>query len=65
MAGTRTLQGRQTMQVRGSSLPVTDLAALLGAAAPPLGGDSPGIVISSGGRRAVVTCDACSARRRS
>ncbi len=57
VAGTSTLQGRQTMQVRGSSLPVTDLAALLGAAAPPLGGDSPGIVISSSGRRAVVTCD--------
>jgi two-component system chemotaxis sensor kinase CheA len=57
VTGTTTLQGSQTMQVRGRPLPVTDLLALLGAAAPPVGDHSPGIVISSGGRRTVVTCD--------
>ncbi len=57
VTGTTTLQNQETLQVRGRSLPVTDLAALLGATAPPLPDRSPGIVISSGGRRAVVTCD--------
>jgi two-component system chemotaxis sensor kinase CheA len=57
VTGTSTLQGQETLEVRGRSLPVTDLAALLGAAAPPLGDHSPGLVIASGGRRAVVTCD--------
>jgi two-component system chemotaxis sensor kinase CheA len=58
VTGTATLQGSQTMPVRGRSLPVTDLLTLLGAAAPPVGDHSPGIVISSGGRRTIVTCDA-------
>jgi two-component system chemotaxis sensor kinase CheA len=58
VTGTTTLQGQEALQVRGRSLPVTDLAALLGAAAPPLPERSPGIVISSSGRRAVVACDA-------
>ncbi len=58
VTGTTTLQGRQTMPVRGRSLPVIDLLALLGAAALPVGDHSPGIVISSGGRRTVGTCDA-------
>lgn len=57
VTGTTTLQGQEALQLRGRSLPVTDLAALLGAAAPPLPDRSPGIVITSGGRRAVVTCD--------
>ena len=57
VTGTTTLQGQEALQVRGRSLPVTDLAALLGAAAQPLPDRSPGIVITSGGRRAVVTCD--------
>jgi len=54
---TTTLQGQDALPVRGRSLPVTDLAALVGATAPPLGDGSPGIVISSGGRRAIVACD--------
>jgi two-component system chemotaxis sensor kinase CheA len=58
VTGTTTLQNQEALRVRGRSLPVTDLAALLGATAPPLPDRSPGIVISSGGRRAVVTCDA-------
>jgi two-component system chemotaxis sensor kinase CheA len=53
-----TLQGQAALEVRGASLPVTDIAALIGAAAPPLGERSPAILLSVGGRRAVVTCDA-------
>jgi two-component system, chemotaxis family, sensor kinase CheA len=54
---TFTLQGRPALEVRGRSLPVTDIAATLGMAAPPLGGRPPAIVVSAGGRRAVTTCD--------
>ena len=58
VTGTLTLEGRQALEIGGSSLPVADFAALLGAAAPPLGDQPPALVISVGGRRAVVTCDA-------
>jgi two-component system, chemotaxis family, sensor kinase CheA len=54
---TFTLQGQRALEVRGSSLPVTDVAAILGMAAPPLAGSSPAIVVSAGGRRVVTTCD--------
>jgi two-component system chemotaxis sensor kinase CheA len=53
-----TLQGRPSAEVRGQPVPVTDMAAALGADEPPPGGQAPGLVISAGGRRAVVTCDA-------
>jgi two-component system chemotaxis sensor kinase CheA len=39
-------------------LPVADVAAILGAKAPPLGDRSPAIVVSAGGRRTVAACDA-------
>jgi two-component system, chemotaxis family, sensor kinase CheA len=55
---TLTLQGQPTVEVRGRSLPVADIAAILGAVAPPLGDGSPAIVVSAGGRRAVAACDA-------
>ena len=55
---TLTLQGQPALELRGRSLPVTDLAALLGAQAPPLAGRSPAIVVSAGGRMAAVGCDA-------
>jgi two-component system, chemotaxis family, sensor kinase CheA len=51
------LQGQHALEVRGSSLPVTDIAAILGTTAPPLAGSSPAIVVSAGGRRVVTTCD--------
>jgi len=54
----RTLQGRSALEVRGRTLPVTDFAALTGAAAPPLGARSPALLVSAGGRRAIATCDA-------
>jgi two-component system, chemotaxis family, sensor kinase CheA len=46
------------VEVGGRSLPVADIAAILGAVAPPLVHPSPAIVVSSGGRHAVATCDA-------
>jgi chemotaxis protein histidine kinase CheA len=54
---TLVLQGRPALEVRGRSLPVTDVAAVVGARAPPLGDRSPAIVVSGDGQRAVVTCD--------
>jgi two-component system, chemotaxis family, sensor kinase CheA len=58
VAKTLTLQGQPALEVRGAWLPVADVAALIGATAPPLREPSPAIVLSVGGRRAVVTCDA-------
>ena len=55
---TLTLQGQHALEVRGRSLPVTDVAAVIGAAAPPLGDRSPAVVISAGGHRAIACCDA-------
>ncbi|HEX3922126.1 MAG TPA: response regulator, partial [Streptosporangiaceae bacterium] len=53
-----TLLGQQAVAVHGRSLPVCDLAALVGGPAPPLGERPPGIVVSAGGQRAIVACDA-------
>jgi chemotaxis protein histidine kinase CheA len=55
---TLTLQGRHALEVHGRSLPVTDVAAVIGAGAPPLGDRSPAVVISAGGHRAIACCDA-------
>jgi two-component system, chemotaxis family, sensor kinase CheA len=52
-----TLAGRPALEVGGKPLPVADIAALVGTAAPPLADRSPGLVISAGGRRAVAACD--------
>jgi two-component system chemotaxis sensor kinase CheA len=54
---TFTLQGRRALEVRGRSLPVTDVAATLGITAPPLGARPPAIVVTAGDRRAATTCD--------
>jgi len=55
---TLTLQGRPALEIGGSSVPVADFAELIGADAPPLGAQPPALIVSAGGRRAVVTCDA-------
>jgi two-component system, chemotaxis family, sensor kinase CheA len=54
---TFTLQGRRALEVRGNSLPVTDVAATLGIATPPLGARPPAIVATAGDRQAATTCD--------
>jgi two-component system, chemotaxis family, sensor kinase CheA len=58
VAKTFTLQGQHALEVRGRSLPVTDVAAILGIPAPPLADAPPAIVVSDGGRRVITTCDA-------
>jgi two-component system, chemotaxis family, sensor kinase CheA len=57
VSGLLTLEGRSALEVHGRPLPAADVAALVGAAAPAAGERSPGLVISAGGSRAVVTCD--------
>jgi two-component system, chemotaxis family, sensor kinase CheA len=58
ITATLTLEGRAALDVRGQALSVADVAALLGAESPPLGEQSPALVVSAGGRRAVAVCDA-------
>jgi len=54
---TFSLEGRRALELRGRSVPVYDLAALVGAAAPELREAPPAIVVASGGRRIAVACD--------
>lgn len=54
---TLTLQGRPALELRGHSVPLSDLADLLGAPAPALPVRAPAVVVTSGGRRAAAACD--------
>ena len=54
---TLSLAGRRSLELRGASVPFSDLAELLGAEAPPLARRAPAIVVSAGGRRAAFACD--------
>jgi two-component system, chemotaxis family, sensor kinase CheA len=58
VSGTATIQGRLSLNVRGKSLPVADVAELLGVPAPPLVPRPPALIIAVGGRRIAVACDA-------
>ncbi len=51
------LEGTVALELRGRSIPLGDLAELIGGAAPPLGDRAPAIVVSSGGRRIAALCD--------
>jgi two-component system, chemotaxis family, sensor kinase CheA len=55
---TTSLVGRPLLELRGRSIPLTDLAELVGATAPPTVERAPAIVLSSSGRRMAATCDA-------
>jgi two-component system chemotaxis sensor kinase CheA len=57
VATVQALQGRAAFDLRGWPVPVEDVAGLLGADAPALPQRPPGLVVSAGGRRTVVTCD--------
>ena len=46
-----TLEGRPSLELRGRAIPLADLAALVGLAAPPLARRAPAIVVASGGRQ--------------
>jgi two-component system chemotaxis sensor kinase CheA len=51
------LLGRPAVSVEGEAVPMADLAAVLGGAAPPLPAVPPAIVLARGGRRAALLCD--------
>jgi two-component system chemotaxis sensor kinase CheA len=51
------LEGRPVLELRGVTVPLSDLADLIGAGAPALPSRSPGIVVSAAGRRAAALCD--------
>ncbi len=55
---TTTLQGRASLDLRGRSLPVVDLAAVIGADAPPLPPRPAALVLTAEGRWLAVACDA-------
>jgi two-component system, chemotaxis family, sensor kinase CheA len=52
-----TLAGSESIDVRGTAVPLVDVADLIGADAPAHGSKPPAIVVTGGGRRLVVTCD--------
>jgi two-component system chemotaxis sensor kinase CheA len=58
VSDTLTLEGRPAIELRGRPLPLHDLAALVGASAPPLRENAPALVVAGGGRRVVASCDA-------
>ena len=51
------LDGRSALELRGHSVPLADLATLVGGEAPVLAERSPAIVVASGGRRVAAWCD--------
>jgi two-component system chemotaxis sensor kinase CheA len=53
---TLSLQGRPALELRGNSIPLADLADLLGATAPPLAEGSPAVIVA-GQRKIAVVCD--------
>jgi two-component system chemotaxis sensor kinase CheA len=52
-----TLEGRGALELRGRSVPLSDLADLIGATSPSLPLHAPAIVVTSGGRRVAAACD--------
>jgi two-component system, chemotaxis family, sensor kinase CheA len=55
---TTSLVGRPLLELRGRSIPLADLAELVGATAPSPVERAPAIVLSSSGRRVAAMCDA-------
>jgi two-component system chemotaxis sensor kinase CheA len=51
------LGGRPSLELRGHSVPLVDLADALGMQARELGQRPPAVVVAAGGRRAAVVCD--------
>lgn len=54
---TLSLAGRPALELRGTSIPVADLAELVGGSAPPPADRSPAIVLHAHGRRVAAICD--------
>ncbi len=51
------LHGRRSLELDGTTVPLADLADVLGADAPALPSGSPVMVVTSGERRAALACD--------
>jgi two-component system chemotaxis sensor kinase CheA len=51
------LVGRPALDLRGRSIPLHDLADLVGSDAPALRERSPAVIVAAGGRRVAVGCD--------
>jgi len=51
------LGGRHALDLRGESVPLSDLADLLGVDAPPLPARAPAVVLAASGRRLAAGCD--------
>ena len=58
VTGSLALGGAPAIDVRGASVPLADLAQVLGGEAAPVRESPPAIVISVAGRRIALTCDA-------
>jgi two-component system chemotaxis sensor kinase CheA len=58
VAETISLGGKPSIELRGESTPVADLATMLGGAAPQLPDRPPAMMLASAGRRVAVACDA-------
>lgn len=55
---TRSLEGRAEIRWRDRSVPLFDIAALVGATVPDLRAGAPALILTVGGRRAAASCDA-------
>ena len=54
---TTSLGGRRSLELRGKTVPLGDLAAIMGASAPPLPPCPPAMILVSPARVAGITCD--------
>jgi two-component system chemotaxis sensor kinase CheA len=51
------LEGRPVLELHGTTIPLADIADLIGASAPALASRAPVIAVSAGGRRIAAVCD--------
>jgi two-component system, chemotaxis family, sensor kinase CheA len=57
VADTVSLGGRAAIELRGRSIPLSDLAQIVGGTAPPLLDQPKAVIVSSSGRRVAAACD--------
>jgi two-component system chemotaxis sensor kinase CheA len=57
VTATQSVQGQPAVAVRGHPVPLADMAAVLGLAAPALPDHPAAVIVSAGGRRVAIQCD--------
>jgi len=57
VGATTSLGGRRSLELRGETVPLGDLATIMGASAGPLPPSSPAMILVSSARAAGITCD--------